>query len=603
MKTPSYSRLASATLFLSVPLVGVGQTTWDYGASPDKNWSAFTNWSTDASPAATAVVFGTTGSTASNTTVTNIVDTDYTGAGSLTSLAYSGASTTNWQVTQINSPQTLTVTGNLTVGGLSGANTTQVAFTGAGSLVINNSASNVTVANTGSTSAKAILDMSALSTFSATVNAFNVGTGTTGYGTLYLADNSTITATTIKSGGTGASYGSGVSNKIFLGTTTVMNANTLSFGAERTYGQVKFRAVGDGAANNTTVASPTLKIRAADGTSAAAMSVGGWTGSSPASGTSSVDLTGGTVDAKVTTLKVGTTAANNNGNTLTATLTIDGGASTFDASGNVTVGETTSSSSSAGTLQGTLTVKGGATFTAGSNLILGNQASSAQTATRGTLSVSGANTKVSVAGNLVMGNRAAGNVTTTVNVSDGTLTVGGSLAEGTGTAANIASTVALSGGTLDMTHGTITVDTFTFTGGTLKNVATFTGGLNVQNTATLGFDLDGASPTLTLTGLTLGAGSNLGLSLLDDITPDASYTLVSGTISGTFLTVNGSAFGPGNTFTLSNNLGTYNGLLTYNANDITLAFSAIPEPSAFAALAGAAALGLVACRRRRVGTA
>ena len=596
MKTPSYSRLASATLFLSVPLVGIGQTTWDYGANPDKNWSTFTNWSTDASPAGTAVVFGTTGATASSTTVTNIVDTDYTGANSLTSLAYNGASTTNWQVTQINSPQTLTVAGNFTVGGLSGANTTQAAFTGAGSLVINNSASTVTVANTGATSAKAILDMSALSTFSATVSAFNVGTGATGFGTLYLADNSTITATTIKSGGTGSSYGSGVSNKIFLGTTTVLNANTLSFGAERTYGQVKFRAVGDGAANNTTVASPTLKIRAADGTSAAAMSIGAWTGTSPSGGTSSVDLTGGTVDARVTTLKIGTNSANSNTNTMNASLTVDGSTSTFDASGLVTVGETTGGTS--GTLAGTLNVKGGATFTANA-ITLGRQ-STGTMATKGTLTVADANTSVSVANDLTMGIRSGTGATVTpvVTVSDGTLTVGGNMAEGTGSA-NIASTVNLSGGTLNMTHGAITVDTFTFTGGTLKNVATFTGGLNVQNTATLGFDLDGASPTLTLTGLTLGGSSNLGLSLFDDVAPSASYTLVSGTIAGTFLTVNGAVFGPGNTFTLSNNLGIYNGTLTYNANDITLAFSAIPEPSAYAVLAGAMALGMVVCRRRR----
>lgn len=596
MKTPSYSRLASAALFLSVPVVGVSQTTWDYGATPDKNWSTFTNWSTDANPAGTAVVFGTTGATAGSTTVTNIVDTDYTGANSLTSLAYNGSSTTNWQVTEINGPQALTVAGNFTVGGLSGANTTQAAFTGTGSLVINSGASNVTVANTGSTSARATLDMSGLSTFTATVNAFNVGTGTTGFGTVYLADSSTITATTIKSGGSGSSYGSGQTNKIYLGTATVLNTNTLSLAGDRTYGTMQFRPATSGAAVTTAVINPTLKIRAADGTSAAAMSVGAWTGASPASGTSFVDLTGGTVDAKVTTLKVGTTSTNNNANTMNASLTVDGSTSTFDASGLVTVGETTGGTS--GTLNGTLNVKGGAVFTAGA-MTLGRQSTGAM-ATKGTLTVADVNTSVSVANDLTMGVRSGsgGTVTPTVTVSDGTLTVGGNLVEGAG-AANIASTVNLSGGRIDMTHGAVTVDSFNFTGGTLTNVATFTGSLNVQNSATLGFDLDGSSPTLTLTGLTLGGSSDLGLSLFDDIAPDASYTLVNGTISGSFLTINGAAFGAGNTFTLSNNLGTYNGTLAYNANDITLALTAIPEPSACAALAGAMALGMVASRRKR----
>ncbi len=249
-------------------------------------------------------------------------------------------------------------------------------------------------------------------------------------------------------------------------------------------------------------------------------------------------------------------------------------------------------------MTGTLNVSGG-TFTAGS-MTLGNNGTGASNnrPTLGNLNISGAGS-VNVTGNLVMGVRSgAATVTPMVTVSSGTLTVGGNLAEGTG-AASITSTVNLSGGTLDMTHGTITVDTFAFTGGTLKNVTTFTGSLNVQNTATLGFDLDGASPTLTLTGLTLGGSSNLGLSLLNGITPDASYTLASGTIVGTFFTINGAAFGSGNTFTLSNNLGTYNGTLTYSANDITLTLAAIPEPSTYAMLAGVLALGLGVWRRTR----
>ena len=595
-------------LFSLSVAVGFGQTTWDFGASPDKNWSSFTNWSTDLSPAATAVVFGATGVTASATTVGNIVDSDYTSTNSLSSLTYSG-NNTNWQVTQIDSPQTLTVAGNFTVGGLSGANqVTKTAFTGTGSLVINNSASTVSIANTGATTANAILDMSALSTFSATVSAFNVGTGTTGFGTLYLADNSTITATTIKSGGSGSGYASATSNKIFLGTTTVLNTNTLSLAGDRTYGSVKFRAVGDGAANNTAVVTPTLKIRAADGTSAAAMSVGAWTGASPASGTSSVDLTGGTVDAKVTTLKVGTTSANST-NTMNASLTIDGSTSTFDASGLVTVGENTGGTS--GTLGGTLNVKGGATFTANA-MTLGNQTAGA-TATKGTLTVADTNTSVTVANNLTMGVRSGtATVTPTVTISGGTLTVGGNLAEGTG-AANIVSTVTLSGGTLDMTRGNVTVDTFNFTGGTLKNVAAFaagtSGGLNVQNNATLGFDnIDGAFTATTLTGtLTLGASSNLSLSLANDFTPVSGFTLIDNdgtgdSIAGTFATVNGGAFGGGNTFTLINNTGTYNFELNYaggDGNDLVATLSMIPEPSTYAALLGAITLGSVVWLRSR----
>lgn len=590
MKTPRYS-LIPAVLLLGLPLVGFGQTTWNT-ATAGSNWSVDSNWSTNASPAGTDVIFGATGTTANAATIGNIVEQNF----SINALTYNNTSTSTWQVTQIASLQTLTVGGAFRVGTTqAGAGlTTLAAFTGTGTLAVNAPSLSFTVASSAATgtASRATLDMSDLSTFTANVSTFNVGTGNTGFGTLYLADNSTITAGSITSGGSGSTYsGSTQSNKIYLGTTTVLNADTLSLAGVRTFGIVKFRGVLDLAANSTALVNPSLKIRAADGTSAAAMNVGVWnSGSSNATGTSSVDLTGGTVDAKVTTLKVGSTNQTN-ANTLTANLTIDGG--TFDAT-TVVVGETTGTG--AGTVNGNLNVSGG-TFTAGT-MTLANTTNA--TAAKGNLTLSGTTTKVNVTGNLVMGNRTAATVTPTVNVSGGTLTVGGNLAEGTGTASSIVSAVNLSGGTLDMTHGTVTVDTFAFTGGTLKNVATFTGSLNVQNTATLGFDLDGTSPTLTLTGLTLGGSSNLGLSLLNDITPSASYTLVSGTISGTFLTVNGAAFDVGNTFTLSNNLGTYIGTLTYNASDITLALSAIPEPSTYAALTGVIALGMVAWRRKRV---
>jgi hypothetical protein len=607
MKTSAFSLLASAGVLVGFPFALIGQTTWDFGATPDINWSSFTNWSTDATPAGTAVVFGATGVTANATTVGNIVDTDFTGGNALTSLTYN-ANSASWQVTQIAGVKTLTVDGAFLVGGLTvNSQVTKAAFTGTGSLVINNSSAAVTIANTGGTAVRSTLDMSALSTFTATVSSFNVGTGTTGYGTVYLANTSTITATSINSGGTGSGYGGATSNQIYLGTTTTLNANTLALAGGRTYGTVKFRASGDGAANNTTVSGATLKIRAADGTSAAAMTVGAWSGAFPASGTSSLDLTGGTVDAKVTTLKVGTTSANNNSNTASAVLTIDGSASSFDASGLVTVGETTGSGSN-GTLNGILNVKGGAAFTAGSDLKLGNQTGGA-IATKGTLSVSDAGTKVDVAGNIVMGARSGtAAVTATVNVSGGTLTVGGNLSEGAG-GASITSTVNLGGGTLDLTRGAIAVDAFNFTGGTLKDVAVFTGSLNVQNDATLSSTLDAGFVALSLTGdLTLGANANLGLGLANDFTPVGPFTLVDNdgadSISGTFMTINGAGFGPGNTFSLTNNTGTYNFILSYaggDGNDLVAQLTMIPEASTAALIAGVLTLGVaVGCRRRSV---
>ncbi len=604
MKTLRCSLFIPAAFSLGLPLVGFAQTTWDFGATPDQNWSSFSNWSTEASPAATAVVFGATGVTASATTVGNIVDSSYTGGSSLSSLTYN-ANSTNWQVTQISSGQTLTVGGAFLVGGLTvNSQNTKVAFTGSGSLVMNNSAAAVTIANTGGTSTKSTLDMSALSTFTATASSFNVGTGTTGFGTVYLADTSTITATSINSGGSGSSYGSAVSNLIYLGTTTTFNADTVALAGNRTLGTVKFRASGDGAANNTTVSGASLKIRAADGTSRAAnMSVGSWTGAAGSSGgTSTVDLTGGSVDALVTTLKVGATTS---AFTSTANAILSLGAGTFDAT-SVIVGETAGSNT--GTVTGTLNVSGG-TFTAGTLRLANN--TNGTMATTGNLNISGAGTAVSVTGDLTLGTRAGtGVVTATVGVSGGTLSVGGNLAEGSGTAANINSTVNLSGGTIDMTKGNVAVDTFTFTGGTLKNVAAFTGNLNAQNAATLGFDnVDGTFTATTLTGsLTLGASANLSLSLANGFTPVSGFTLIDNdgtadSIAGTFATVNGGAFGSGDSFSLTNNTGTYNFTLNYaggDGNDLVATLSMIPEPSTYAVIFGVLALGAsVVIRPRR----
>lgn len=615
---PTHKVLCSASLLLASLAVGHAQSTWDYSATPDQNWSTNANWSTDASPAGTAVVFGNTGTTANSTMVGNIVDTSFTGANTLSSLLYNQSATaaTAWQVTQIGAGQTLTVNGAFTVGGYtSGNNFTQTAFTGGGALNIDASSSSFLVSNGSNTSggagnlqARAVLDLSALSTFTANVSSFGVGSGSgAGYGTLYLADTSTITAGTFTSGGTASIYNSNISNTIYLGTTTTLNVGTLSLAGTRTFGQVKFRPVSSGGANSSAVSGGTLKIRGADGVSGAAMLVGGWTGAFAGNGSSIVDFTGGTVDARVTTLKVGTTTTNNNTNTVSAILTVDGVGSVFNVSGQVTVGEAMGGTN--GTLNGILNVSGGAAFAADS-IVLGNQTAGV-IATNGTLRVSGANTSVTVNNNLTAGSRAGtAAVSATVEVSAGTLLIGGNLAEGSG-AANVTSTVNLSGGTLDLTHGSISVDTFSFTGGALKNVASFsaaaTGGLSLLNSSSLEFGIDASFTTLSLTGqLSLSSTANLQLSLADGFTPGASFLLVSNddaeAISGIFGTINGAAVGVGNTFFLTNDQGSFQYELSYTGGDGNdLVITAVPEP-ATCLLAGVGLVGLL-WRGRSVGAA
>jgi len=223
------------------------------------------------------------------------------------------------------------------------------------------------------------------------------------------------------------------------------------------------------------------------------------------------------------------------------------------------------------------------------------------------LNVSGT-AAVTVTGNITAGNKngSASNVAANINVSGGTLLVQGNLTEGNGPS-GVTSSVTVSGGTLNMDHGTLSVDNYTQTAGTLKNAASFqagtTGGLNLQNSSKLAFDVDSGFTTLSLTGsLTLGGSSDLVLTLANGYTPGSSFTLVdndlSDAISGSFATINGSAFGVGNTFSLTNNLGTFSFQLFYtggSGNDLVM--QAVPEPSVHAMI-GLGLVGLWLLRRR-----
>lgn len=588
--------------------VGRSQTTWDFGGNPDRNWSTLTNWSTDASPAATAVVFGNVGTTGSASTVGNIVDSSYTGTNALSSLTFSNTGVAAWQVTQIATGQTLTVGGAFRVGTtLATGTTTLAAFTGSGALVVNAPSASFTAASsaTSGIASRATLDMSNLSTLTATVDNFNVGTGAGGFGTIYLADNSTITSGTFTTGGSGSSYGSAVTNNTYFGTTTVMNVDTIAFGGNRTYGNAQFRPAGSGAANTSAVTNATLTLRGTSGTSAVAnMSVGAFAGAMSGNTTSTFNLTGGTVDALVTNLTIGSSSGGLSTN-VGGSLSMASG--TFNAT-NVTLGQTTSNTAGTGSIAGTLNVSGG-TFLAGT-MTLGNNGAGASNnrGSVGILNVSGSGA-VTVSGNLVMGVRSGvGNVTSTVNISAGTLLVQGNIGEGAG-AASITSSINLSGGILNADNGSIAVDNFTITGGTLKNVASFTaattGGLAMQN-ATLGFDNinDISSMAMVLTGtFSLSGTTDLSLSLANGFNPGANNILLvnnDGTgdaISGVFSTINGAA---GSTFTLTNDQGSFQYQLSYTGGDGNdLVAIAVPEPSA-CLLMGLACAGVLWRRRSRV---
>ena len=216
------------------------------------------------------------------------------------------------------------------------------------------------------------------------------------------------------------------------------------------------------------------------------------------------------------------------------------------------------------TWQGAITGAGGFTKNGASDLILA-----------GTNDYSG-NTALSVGRLFVNGSTAS-------EITAGSGTTFG------GTGSTTGSLTLNSGSTLAPGHDGI--GTFTTSAGIALNSATYA----LEFNSTLGtFDLmvagDVALSDATLTLTDLGSGA---------LAPGAIFTIVENTgensVSGAFLGLaEGDTLGAGgHNFTISYTGGT--------GNDITLtvASSAIPEPSTWSAIAGLAALGLACSRRRR----
>lgn len=236
----------------------------------------------------------------------------------------------------------------------------------------------------------------------------------------------------------------------------------------------------------------------------------------------------------------------NNGATSTATLTVTG-TSTFDGTlKNGTSGSTTRILALAKSTGGILRLTG-----------------TASTYTGGT----------TVSGGTLLANNASGSATGT-----GAITVNGGFFGGTGTAS-----------------GAITINA----GGAITpgdgGAGTFTGGSsltwNSDNTlAGMTFDLgvnQAASDQLVLTGaFTKGTGSAFVFNFTDaGYTPSFAYTLVTFG-STTFVAGDFSATGAAGNFAIV-------------GNSLQFTLSAVPEPSTYAAIFGALALGVTVIVRRR----
>lgn len=453
-----------------------------------------------------ALVIGDTSGTVAT------LDTRYTSQ-TVSSLTVRSLSATN-DVVQVSPGETFTINGAITMGVDSFDSKTSLLFQGGGNLVVNNVGGTVQLgqATLNSNSSSATLDLSGLA--SATFNMGTTGSvlrvgdinstsGSVGASTIKLAATTTITVNRISLGG---ETGQTVNQTLSLGSVaTVINTDTLNAGP------IGAGARGIGVINFVTTTG-TLKLRAANGTSALpTMTVGAsvlGTTSGTLSGT--VTLTGHSVDILVNALTIGSRTAGTGA--VTATFAMDQGTMTATT---VAVAQKIGTNSSGAASTGTLTI-GGGTVTI-TSLDLGRNATATGTIT-GTLNLSG--TQSTTIGALTMGTAttSGGTVVAAINLTGGTLTLGGDMLRGGGAGTSTA-TLTVNGGTLDMGgfaigSGTNAV-TLVLQQGLMRNLGSINGTGGITKTGTGILELQGSNtyggPTVINAGtLRIGSIANGG---------------------------------------------------------------------------------------------
>lgn len=504
---------------------------------------------------------------------------------------------------------------------------------GGGSLLVNGDANLQLAANNGVT-----YDFSGLNSFTfdraarqlniQTVNAASV----TALMDVNLAKSgpgggvNTITASQLLVGGGNSDGNNGNTARLHLGTTNTINATTIQVGGFNAGGVIDFQSG---------LTTPTLTVRATDGTSAVTTWKIGETSSGTRRGEGVVNLAGGSLDALVTNLQMGRHISNANLNdtssltmnsgtlvaqsitmaektgngtpTLTTTLNQGGGSVT---TGVLTLGVGSGGQAArllptynlaGGTLRATTINATGATYAANSerNLLLAG--GTLRNASASDLTINGLDT--TAAGRINVNVTASSTVhadagQSVVLAANALLTGGGNLAKAGGGSLVVNGTASTFTGTLAVNDGTLAGSTvfggaIELTGGDLapgNSIGVISAASLVWNGGSgMSFELsnvDGTSDALFLSGaFTRGSAGTYffdfnGTGLLNE-----TYTLV------TFASTN---FNVGD-FGYTNLGGGYTGNFGLSGGNLT--FTVVPEPST-ALLGALAALGMLRRRRR-----
>ena len=505
----------------TITLAKTGTNTWEvYGTNSTYTGPTQINEGTlqiannDALPITTAVRLGT-GTTAGTFDLNGFNQT----IGSLTVQSTSG-SVTNQIV--VDTGNTLTINGAVTLGVDANAAVTNVTASGGGSIIVNSGNANFVVGGaTGATNDnKVTADFTGLSSFTA-----NLGTGTFRLGdansgtedngsTFKLAATNTITAATIRVGdGAGGIFnhtlqlGSGLNNlnadTINVGSagTTVRSSGTINFDAGDTTGVVSFRA--------------------SDGINRTTLNMVNTSGGTAGDIASTINLLGHSADLLVSTL----TMANRSTSTGAATATLSFNTGILDVT---TLNIASRTGAGTGNATGTLNISGGtanigavnmAVNTSAGGTVLANINLSGGTVALGAINMANAGASRTVSSNLNISGTAAvtfgGNVTRTggagtenaaINLTGGSLNAGG-FSVGSGTAGI----------------------SFNADAGTLTNLAELNGGtgsgLNKANAGTLTL---GNGNTYS-SGTTLNTGTIVAANTTGSATGSGAFTSAAGT--------------------------------------------------------------------------
>ncbi len=516
---------------------------------------------------------------------------------SVTSLATNTLSPTAADAININPGRTLTVNGSVTIGPVATAvsQISKLTVAGGGALAVVSTGGTFTVGGNSTTngnSEAATLDLTGLATATINLGATgtvrinnNQATNTAGnQSTLLLPTPSvaggtavaTITTNVFDVGDAAGNTGTpGQINTVLLGSgVTALNANTVNIGTGgRDVGAITY----SGSAVN-----GTLVVRAADGSSAAALNVGGGgtaTSTGVAGGTANTfDVTGHNANLLLSTLTIGSQSRNSN---VTSAFNFDTGQLTATA---VQVGFQTAAAgtAAASTMSSALNIGGGTTNIGSGGLDLANNVNTGATAkslnaafnlTGGTVTIAnnsgftggpsgGAIRLESNAGGANNATSASG----TVSVTGGTLMLQGDVVVGSLVGATPSSaTLTLDGGTLDLgghNIGSVTasVPTLNLRSGTLANVGQVNNGGGFAKTTAGRLILSGINSftgptsvtggTLNVTGQSNGTGTyniNTAGTLAGSGTVAAAVTIARG---GTLSPSGGSIASPA-TLTLS----------------------------------------------------